>query len=446
MLVYMVDEDPGIRQLVARFGAELADAEVRGFDSHAALRETLQQDVAEGRPLPQLVITEMQVHREDDGVGLCRWIKSSPVLQGIPLLVLVHENDHEALQEAFAIGAHDVVCKSGMSSELLIRIPAAMRFSAAVAARKQAVAQLQRELIFNQAVVSSLSNMGEGLFVIEQRRFTYVNPALTLLTGYSAEELLSWDDFLQLFHPGEQERILDNHRRRLAGESFMTRYQTALQTRDGSRIDIEFAVALFETPSHKGVACLVRDIREQLALQNRLQDMAHYDQLTGLPNRRLMQDRLEQALHRATRAATPVALLFVDLDGFKAVNDTLGHAAGDELLVQVAHRLCGDLRSSDTAARLAGDEFVLIIEADILGDLDPINVAEKLLIKLRRPFKLAAGVGRITASIGVVISDGAPDTAETVLHDADIGMYKAKQQGKDGYFLVPRSHTTDFQI
>ncbi|HRE17856.1 MAG TPA: GGDEF domain-containing protein [Rhodocyclaceae bacterium] len=104
------------------------------------------------------------------------------------------------------------------------------------------------------------------------------------------------------------------------------------------------------------------------------------------------------------------------------------------------------MRSSDTAARLAGDEFVLILEADILGDLDPIKVAEKLLIKLRRPFKLTAGTGRITASIGVVISDGAPDTAQTVLHDADIGMYKAKQQGKDGYFVVPRTPLPEFHI
>lgn len=446
MGIYLIDADPQIRRLLSGLAEDVVHAACSEFDSPEAARLTLEEAVRQGGTLPELVITE--VHHDDghDGLAFCQWLKNTPALADIPLLAMVKDPDYSVLQEAFSLGAYDVVRKLDSPGELMIRVSAALRFSAAVKAKKEAVIRLERELTFNQAVVTSLSNMGEGLFVIEQRRFTYVNPALCTLTGFSAEEFYRWDDFLQLFHPSEQERIMENHRRRLAGESFMTRYNTALLDKHGAKIDVEFAVAMFVTPSHNGVACLVRDIREQLALQNRLQDMAHYDQLTGLPNRRLLQDRLEQALHRATRAATPLALLFIDLDGFKSVNDTLGHGAGDELLVQVAHRLRGDLRSSDTAARLAGDEFVLILEADILGDLDPINVAEKLLIKLRRPYHLLAGVARISASIGVVVSNGAPDTADSVLHDADIGMYTAKQQGKDGYFVVPRAPTPDFHI
>lgn len=446
MGIYLIDADSEIRRLLSSLADDVVHAVCTEFDSPAAARQVLEKALHEGSALPELVITEVHHDADQNGLAFCQWLKSVPALAEIPLLATVREADYGVLQDAFALGAYDVVRKLDAPGELMIRVSAALRFSAAVKARKEAASRLERELIFNQAVVTSLSNMGEGLFVIEQRRFTYVNPALCALTGFSPEELYAWENFLQLFHPSEQDRILENHRRRLAGESFMTRYNTALLDKQGAKIDVEFAVAMFVTPSHNGVACLVRDIREQLALQNRLQDMAHYDQLTGLPNRRLMQDRLEQALHRATRAATPLAVLFIDLDGFKAVNDTLGHGAGDELLVQVAHRLRGDLRSSDTAARLAGDEFVLILEADILGDLDPINVAEKLLIKLRRPYHLIAGVARISASIGVVVSNGAPDTAESVLHDADIGMYTAKQQGKDGYFVVPRAPTPDFHI
>jgi len=446
MRIYLLDADPQIRRLIAHLGTEFAQSEISGFDSPETLRAALAATMTETGALPDLLIVEVHSDPDRDGFALCGWIKTQPELVDIPLLLLVRDDDHAFLQRAFALGAYDVVHKSRVPSELLIRIPAAMHFSAMVAARKAASLSLQRELSFNQALVRSLSNMGEGLMVVEQRRLTYVNEAICALTGYGAEEMYAWDSFLKLFHPSEHERILGNHQRRIRGENFEAHYETALLHRDGERVDIDFSVALLSTPTHNGVVCLARDIREQLAMQHRLQEMAHYDQLTGLPNRRLMQDRLEQALHRATRAATPVALLFIDLDGFKAVNDTLGHAAGDELLTQVAHRLCGDLRSSDTAARLAGDEFVLILEADILGDLDPVNVAEKLLIKLRRPFKLAAGIARVSASIGVVISDGAPDSAETVLQDADIGMYKAKENGKDGYFVVPRTRPADFQI
>ncbi len=162
-----------------------------------------------------------------------------------------------------------------------------------------------------------------------------------------------------------------------------------------------------------------------------LRHQALHDALTGLPNRLLALDRAGQMLARAARAQRPMAALYVDLDGFKHVNDTFGHAAGDELLRAVATRLKTVLRDGDTAARLGGDEFVVLLEA---GDLDagPELVAERLLELLRRPFEVGRAQGRrlsLTASIGIALAvDG---TAAELLHAADLALYRAKTAGRD---------------
>ncbi len=166
-----------------------------------------------------------------------------------------------------------------------------------------------------------------------------------------------------------------------------------------------------------------------------LRHLALHDALTGLPNRVLALDRAEQMLARARRQNIPVAALYVDLDGFKAVNDTFGHAAGDELLCMVAARLSGVIREGDTAARLSGDEFVVLVEGSTL-DAGPELVAERLLEVLRRPYEMTGAVGRaltLTASIGVCL--GEHSTAEELLRDADLALYEAKEHGRDGYAL-----------
>ncbi len=166
-----------------------------------------------------------------------------------------------------------------------------------------------------------------------------------------------------------------------------------------------------------------------------LRHQALHDALTGLPNRVLALDRAEQMLARARRQNIPVAALYVDIDGFKGVNDTFGHAAGDELLRIVASRLSGVIREGDTAARLSGDEFVVLVEGSTL-DAGPELVAERLLEVLRRPYEMTGVVGRrltLTASIGVCL--GEHSSAEDLLRDADLALYEAKANGRDGYAL-----------
>jgi diguanylate cyclase (GGDEF)-like protein len=171
-------------------------------------------------------------------------------------------------------------------------------------------------------------------------------------------------------------------------------------------------------------------IGEREALERRLAYQPYHDPLTGLPDRRLFVDRLEHELARAARQGRQVAVLFVDLDDFKPVNDTLGHAAGDHLLVAVGKRLLSCLRLADTAARLGGDEFAILIGN--VGDegRDATAVAERILQALRMPYELEGRETAVGASVGMVLSDGTADRPWDVLRKAELALYRAKSGRK----------------
>ena len=194
------------------------------------------------------------------------------------------------------------------------------------------------------------------------------------------------------------------------------------------------------------VLVLTRSCERALGMvQEKTGELRHqslHDALTGLPNRVLALDRAEQMLARARRLQVPVAALSVDIDGFKHVNDTFGHAAGDELLRVVATRLQGVVREGDTAARLSGDEFVILVEGSTL-DAGPELVAERLLEVLRRPYEVDGQTGRqlsLTASIGIALGERA--NAAELLSDADVALYEAKAAGKNCYMLFKSSMQT----
>jgi diguanylate cyclase (GGDEF)-like protein/PAS domain S-box-containing protein len=216
-----------------------------------------------------------------------------------------------------------------------------------------------------------------------------------------------------------------------------------LRHRGGSQRTCEVhATNLLDDPSVNGVVLNIWDLSERKALEERLRHQAFHDALTGLPNRILALDRAEQMLARARRQSLPVAALYIDLDGFKQVNDGFGHAAGDELLRLIAARLASVVREGDTTARLAGDEFLVLVEGSAL-DAGPELVAERLLEVLRVPYELDAAAGRpvtVTASIGVAL--GQRTTGEDLLRDADVALYEAKRAGGHRYVVFESSMQT----
>ncbi|HEX5078423.1 MAG TPA: GGDEF domain-containing response regulator [Geminicoccaceae bacterium] len=178
----------------------------------------------------------------------------------------------------------------------------------------------------------------------------------------------------------------------------------------------------------------IRHAIERKRVERELHQLARFDPLTGLPNRLLFRDRLAQAVRRIDRHRHFVALIFIDLDGFKAVNDGYGHATGDLLLKAVAGRLRRVVRRSDTVARLGGDEFTIVLE-EVRHPQDAARVAEQALLTLRQPFELGGDVIRLGASLGVAIASHAAEVPDTLTHRADVAMYRAKARGGTRYQL-----------
>lgn len=176
-----------------------------------------------------------------------------------------------------------------------------------------------------------------------------------------------------------------------------------------------------------------RDITELKEAEEKIRQLAYYDTLTGLPNRRLLVDRLDHALAQARRFHRSLAVMFLDLDRFKLINDTLGHSSGDELLRQVATRLAACVREGDTVARPGGDEFVIVL-TEVAQPQDAAGVARKVITAFDAPFPVAGQELRVTTSIGIAIYpiDGADDVDE-LMKKADMAMYRAKEAGRNGY-------------
>ena len=213
------------------------------------------------------------------------------------------------------------------------------------------------------------------------------------------------------------------------------RLDLRLRHRNGYWLDVEAVANDMSAAADVGALVLtIRDVTERKAFEEQLRHRAFHDPLTQLANRALLLDRLRHALTREARYADQVALLFVDLDDFKVVNDTLGHASGDELLVQAASRLRSCLRSADTAARLGGDEFGVLLED--VADLDQaVAVARRIIEALGEPFSIGRHPVPLRASVGVALGSAQAISADELLRNADVAMYAAKRAGKSRHVV-----------
>ncbi len=297
-----------------------------------------------------------------------------------------------------------------------------------VTARKQAEQQ-------SQLSAAIMSNVLDGIVVTDTEGVVQaVNPAFTDITGYSAEEAVGQtmailksyrhdERFFQqmwnaLHHHGSWVGEIWNRRKN--GEVFPCMTRISVIKDDHQRIT--HFVSTFS------------DISDRKRYEEQLSHLAYHDALTGLPNRLLFQDRLRHSIHMAERNPQQHAVLFIDLDGFKEVNDRYGHDVGDQLLYEVARRLSAAVRGCDTVCRLGGDEFALLLQ-NVRDAEAALKVADTILLALCQPFDLQGRQAQISGSIGVVLYPAHGHTSEELLRRADQSMYRAKQRGKNNHYL-----------
>ena len=266
-------------------------------------------------------------------------------------------------------------------------------------------------------------------------RITTWNNGAAKMYGYSSDEIVGQSVKILAPHGGEQEVV--DLLAVVEGGTSVVHYETTRRRKDGRQIEVSLSLSPIRDADGviRGISTIARDITERKAAERQIEHLAYYDLLTQLPNRRLLLDRLQQALAGSTRSRQGGALLFIDLDNFKILNETCGHDVGDRLLVEVAQRLVASVRDGDTVARLGGDEFVVMLED--LGECaqeaaaQAKDVGEKILSSLNRPYMIAGRVQHSTPSIGITLFTDRDDSVDEILKQADIAMYQAKSAGRN---------------
>lgn len=282
-----------------------------------------------------------------------------------------------------------------------------------------------------------LSSLGEGVYGVDKSgRCIFINPA--------ALAMLELDEAAVI---GHDQHALFHYRRPDDSPYPQAECPIHLTLMDGRRRDVEesflrgdrfFPVQLTVAPLHQngvitGAVVVFQDISERKEAERRFRQLAYYDTLTELPNRRLLLDRFDHAVAQAQRFQRALAILFLDLDRFKQINDTLGHEAGDLLLRQIAKRLVACVRAGDTVARTGGDEFVILL-TEIARPESAAQVAEKVIAAFREPFHIQGRTVSITTSIGIAVYPAAStDDIQTLMKKADQAMYAAKDAGRNNY-------------
>ncbi|PKO93829.1 MAG: diguanylate cyclase [Betaproteobacteria bacterium HGW-Betaproteobacteria-1] len=364
-----------------------------------------------------------------DGSGIAAFERLYAAAQHTPIVTLSAGTDNTLAIEAVQRGAQGYLTKGYFVSHL---VPQVLR---------NIIQRKAIELTYyndKERAEIALNSISDAVICTDiSGNVDYLNIAAETMTGWSRAEAHG--------RPvGEVFRIINGDTLELApspvdlvlqsNEPMGLHADTVLIRRDGSETPIEDSAA----PIHDwdgrltGVVIVFHDVNAAKAMTMKMAHLAHHDFLTDLPNRVLLNDRIAQAISLAKRNGTQLAVLFLDLDNFKLINDTFGHAGGDKLLQSVAQRLHTCVRSSDTVSRAGGDEFIILLSGGIY-EQDAALTADKILAELARPHLIDNRESQITTSIGISVYPADGQDAETLIRNADIAMYTAKEKGHANY-------------
>jgi diguanylate cyclase (GGDEF)-like protein/PAS domain S-box-containing protein len=390
------------------------------------------------RQAPDLIILDV-VLPGMTGYEVARALKADQANSNIPIIMATVKIDREARIEGLKAGAEEFLTKPIDRAELWLRVRNLLRLKALGDLLADHGANLERQILARTADLqrfrTAMDSTADAILLISRStmRIIETNATTSAMLGYSREELLRMspadlgEDSLK-----DYERKYDRMIDRGATEGDVDPAEITLRRHDGTMLMAEVRWHAMRSGEDWIIVAVLRDITERKEAEMRLHRLAHYDALTGLPNRTLFYDTLSKTLVRAADRQWTVAVLFIDLDRFKSVNDTLGHAAGDALLQQFADRLVECVRIRDTIGRLGGDEFGVILTIEGA----PARIAKvvgKIRDAVRAPFALGRQAVPVTASIGITLYPADADDAESLIKFADTAMYGAKQAGRDTY-------------
>ncbi len=379
---------------------------------------------------------------------------SAPQFEGLTMAELVHPDYRAVLAECFAAvlggasatqmqflhtagGVVDVQVSVSVSSESDGTVLVIARdITDLVRANRDADAQVKRlnnilDTAVDAVVVSDERGVIETFNLSAERMF-----------GYDADEAIGRNVSLLMSgdHAASHDDYLIAYRDDMPSKAVGMGREVTARRKDGSLFPVEVSLSVCHLEDRRLFTALIRDVTERRNFEDHLAHSATHDALTGLPNRRLLQERLQQALERAQANDTLVAVWFVDLDGFKTVNDVMGHAAGDELLVEAGRRMVASVKPGDTVARFGGDEFALVLR-DLASSADVVTAVDGFLEKISEPFMLRGREVTLTANVGIAVYPHHSSAASELVVHAGAAMIVAKATGRNLYrFFDPSMH------
>jgi len=428
--ILAIEDDPGDFGLI-RAHVRLSELGLSGGKEPVTWAKTLAEGIAAARSnKPDVVLLDLSL---PDSAGLATVQAMRAALPGVPIVVLTGHDDNALAAAALQAGAQDYLVKGQFDHDALGR---AVRHALV---RKA----LESRLRLLEVALNSVAN---GIIITDiNAHIQWVNPAFTQLTGFSLEEALGR-------RPGELTK---------SGKHNPAFYQSMWETilsgqtwhgeivnrrKDGSLYDEALIIApvIDGDGTIRHFVAIMQDITERKQAEEQILNLAFHDALTQLPNRRLLNDRLGQTMAASKRSGRYCALMFLDLDNFKPLNDTYGHGVGDLLLVKVAYRIIGCVRETDTVARFGGDEFVVMLseldvdkdesitQAGLVAEKIRTTLAEPYVLKIQQEGKAETTIEHhCTSSIGVVLFINHEASPEDILKWADMAMYQAKEGGRN---------------
>jgi PAS domain S-box-containing protein len=431
--IMIVDPDAHTRALMQQ---PISNA---GFDVIQAASGQQGLDLCDDQT-PALVL--MNTHLADmDGITFCRNLRALPAANDVPIVIMAEEDDVDIIRQAYDSGATDFIIKPVNWLLFIHRLQFILRASTAMRS-----ARTNERLL---AEAQRIARMGNWTWDLSGEEMHVSDEICRIFGVPMASPCVFHQLFINAIHEDDKKALDRALERASTGDT--ADVELRIRRPDGMQRTLMVHAESNSQARKNNLLGTMQDITDRKKADEAIRKLAFYDQVTGLPNRTLFREHLSMAMHHARRNGTKIAVLFLDLDNFKRINDSLGHVAGDQLLQEVSSRLQLSIRSTDLAAtdassperknaskhslaRLGGDEFTIML-VDIKNEKQINIVSDRILESLNEPFMLAGNRVVVTSSIGIAIYPEDGDEIDTLLKHADAAMYQVKSNGRNGVFF-----------